>query len=65
MFIRRCSRRLPEGILGPIKNKPVQLSGGDILCPTSREDDGWRVYFERSSDLGRTWRRGLAIAVSK
>ena len=25
-------RRLPDGILGPIKNKPVQLQDGSILC---------------------------------
>jgi predicted neuraminidase len=48
-------RRLPEGILGPIKNKPVQLANGDLLCPTSTEHAGWRVHFERTSDLGRTW----------
>ena len=48
-------RRLPEGILGPIKNKPVQLSNGEILCGTSTEHAGWRVHFERSSDLGQTW----------
>lgn len=48
-------RRLPEGILGPIKNKPVQLANGDLLCPTSSEDDGWRVHFERTTDLGQTW----------
>ena len=48
-------RRLPDGILGPIKNKPVQLSNGDILSPTSDETKGWRVYFERSNDLGATW----------
>jgi predicted neuraminidase len=48
-------RRLPEGILGPIKNKPVQLAKGDILCPTSSEHNGWRVHFERSSDGGKTW----------
>ena len=49
-------RRLPEGILGPIKNKPVQLANGDILCPSSVEGDGgWRVHFERTSDLGKTW----------
>jgi len=47
--------RLPDGILGPIKNKPVQLANGDILCPTSSEHDGWRVHFERSSDGGKTW----------
>lgn len=49
------ARRLPDGILGPIKNKPVQLPNGDILAPTSTEHDGWRVHFERSSDLGQTW----------
>lgn len=52
-------RRLPDGILGPIKNKPVQLANGDILCPTSTESNEktskWAVHFERSSDLGKTW----------
>lgn len=48
-------RRLPDGILGPIKNKPVQLPTGDLLCPTSTEHQGWRVHFERSKDLGKTW----------
>jgi predicted neuraminidase len=48
--------RLPDGILGPIKNKPVQLANGDILSPVSVEGDGgWRVHFERSSDGGKTW----------
>ncbi|MFT3788113.1 MAG: exo-alpha-sialidase [Tepidisphaeraceae bacterium] len=71
--------RLPNGILGPIKNKPVQLVDGTIISPTSVEyvadpnDDanptapgadvparnpagGWDVYFEISTDGGRTWR---------
>jgi predicted neuraminidase len=48
-------RRLPEGILGPIKNKPIQLANGDILSPSSTEHDGWRVHFERSRDGGTTW----------
>ena len=47
--------RLPDGILGPIKNKPVQLANGDILCGSSTEGDGWKVHFERTSDLGKTW----------
>ncbi len=48
--------RLPDGILGPIKNKPVQLANGDILCGSSTEGDGgWRVHFERTSDSGKTW----------
>ena len=51
-------RRLPQGILGPIKNKPVELPGGEILCPSSTEHDGWRVHFERTADLGKTWQAG-------
>ncbi|WP_435019764.1 sialidase family protein [Tundrisphaera sp. TA3] len=50
-------RRLPDGILGPIKNKPLRLPDGALLCPSSVEDDahGWRVFLERTPDLGRTW----------
>jgi predicted neuraminidase len=47
--------RLPEHVLGPIKNKPIGLAGGDILAGSSTEHDGWRVHFERTSDLGKTW----------
>jgi predicted neuraminidase len=48
-------RRLLEGILGPIKNKPVELANGDILCPSSTERHGWQVHFERTPDRGQTW----------
>ncbi len=48
-------RRLPDGFLGPIKDKPVQLADGTILAPTSDESQGWRVFFERSADGGKTW----------
>jgi len=47
--------RLPDGILGPIKNKPVQLANGDILCGSSTEGNGWKVHFERTADFGNTW----------
>jgi predicted neuraminidase len=50
--------RLPDGILGPIKNKPVQLANGEIISPSSVENSvehAWHVYFERSSDGGKTW----------
>lgn len=39
--------RLPEGFIGPVKNKPIQLPNGDILCSSSTEHNGWRVHFER------------------
>lgn len=50
-------RRLPEDVFGPIKNKPVELADGSLLCGSSTEDptNGWRVHLERTSDLGRTW----------
>lgn len=54
-------QRLPDGIAGPIKNKPVELSNGELLCPSSTEDNGWRVHFERTPDLGKTWQRTEAI----
>lgn len=47
--------RLPEGILGPIKNKPVMRPDGSLLCPSSTEHDGWRVHLERTRDMGKTW----------
>ncbi len=48
-------RRLPPGILGPIKNKPLAQADGSLLCGSSTEHDGWRVHFERTTDLGKTW----------
>lgn len=47
--------RLAGELIGPVKNKPVQLERGDIVSPSSTEHDGWRVHFERSSDNGETW----------
>ena len=38
--------------LGPIKNKPVELANGDLLCPSSTEHKGWRVHFERRHASG-------------
>jgi len=59
-------QRLPEGILGPIKNKPVQLSNGDILSGSSTEGDGgWRVHFERTKDFGKTWTATAPVNDSK
>lgn len=48
--------RLPAGILGPIKNKPIQLADNSLVCPSSTEHVGWRLHLEHSPDLGGTWR---------
>lgn len=50
--------RLPNGILGPIKNKPFRASDGRLVCPSSTEmspDTGWKMHFEITSDNGATW----------
>lgn len=52
--------RLPENILGPIKDKPV-LIHGRLWCGSSTEDAGWRVHLEFTDDLGRTWVRTKAL----
>ncbi|MCH7408126.1 exo-alpha-sialidase [Belliella sp. DSM 111904] len=48
---------LPEGILGPVKNKPLLLGNGLLMSASSTEGNGWRVHFEVSDDLGYTWKK--------
>lgn len=49
-------------VIGPVKNKPVQLASGKIINPSSLEyivngdEQNWKVYFELSDDGGETWR---------
>ena len=57
--------RLPDGFLGPIKNKPIQLPDGSILSPSSIEyyaggdpkAEVWQVHLELSKDMGKTWKK--------
>lgn len=56
-----AAERLPDGIAGPVKNKPVLLPSGVLLCPSSSEDQNWRVHFEQTGDWGKTWERTAAI----
>jgi predicted neuraminidase len=63
----RVPSRLPDGILGPIKNKPVVLADGTWLSPSSTEAQGntWLVHFERSEDAGRTWKKVGPVDISR
>lgn len=55
---------LPAGLLGPIKNKPIILSNGDIVAGTSVESHrAWAAWVEISSDQGRTWSKYGPITV--
>lgn len=43
--------RLPDGVRGPTKNKPILLDDGTLLCP----DNGSSLKFDRTRDGGQTW----------
>jgi predicted neuraminidase len=49
---------LPAGLYGPIRAKPLVLSGGTIVSGTSVESyRSWAAWIERSTDNGKTWTR--------
>jgi predicted neuraminidase len=52
---------LPAGFLGPIKNQPILAADGTLVCPGSREGNGWQVVFELSPDGGHTWQMANAV----
>ncbi len=49
---------LGNGIIGPAKNKPIQLDDGTILAGSSREKRNrvWHCMIEESIDNGKTWK---------
>ena len=49
------AERLPDGFLGPIKNKPLLL-GDRLLCGSSTEGKGWRFHVEIYDLKTRQWR---------
>ncbi|MEO8239522.1 MAG: exo-alpha-sialidase [Flavobacterium sp.] len=58
--------KMPDGFLGPIKNKPVLLPNGTLLSPSSIEGkDGWRLRMESTPDFGKTWIMGNEISSGK
>lgn len=50
------AEKLPEGFLGPIKNKPELLENGNLLLPSSVEGNGWNLRMESTPDFGKTWK---------
>lgn len=57
---RTWSKRepLPEGFLGPVKNKP-EIINGRIIFPSSTEYKDWCIHFEYSDDGGKTWKKSV------
>jgi alpha-L-rhamnosidase len=54
-------RPLPEGFLGPIKNQPIVATDGTLVCPSSREGNGWQVKFELSPDGAKNWQMANSV----
>jgi len=54
-----------KDFLGPIKNKPVLLSNGTLLLPSSTEGNGWHLRMESTPDFGKTWIMGDTISRGK
>jgi predicted neuraminidase len=58
------SERLPDGILGPVKDKPLVLDDGTIVSGSSVETlQAWNVWIERSTDSGISWTKFGPITV--
>ncbi|MFA9371588.1 MAG: exo-alpha-sialidase [Labilibaculum antarcticum] len=54
------TKYLPKNILGPIRNKPIEISPGIIICGSSTEstvDNKWRVHLEIFNEENRTWKK--------
>ena len=52
-----AAEKLPNNQIGPVKNKPILLSNGNLFAPSSTEGNGWHVHFEVTPDFGKTWRK--------
>lgn len=46
---------LPEGFLGPVKNKP-EIINGRLLCPSSTEVNGWKFHMEIYDLKTKQWK---------
>jgi len=58
--------RLPAGLLGPIRAKPLVLGDGTIVSGSSVEaHETWAAWVERSTDNGKTWAKIGPITVSR
>lgn len=59
------SENLPAGVIGPVRNRPLLLKDGTLLCGSSIESwRRWGCWIDITSDGGRSWRKSTPINVS-
>lgn len=49
-----AEHKMGDGLIGPVKNKPLRVGPEILLAGSSTEHDGWRVHLERSVDNGKS-----------
>lgn len=53
---------LPAGVVGPVKNRPLLLDNGTLLCGSSTESlRRWGCWIDITSDEGVTWKKSTPI----
>jgi predicted neuraminidase len=53
---------LPAGIIGPVKNRPIELEDNTLICPSSIESYmRWGCYMDITKDYGKTWIKSSPI----
>ena len=57
------AKKLPDEILGPIKNKGLLLPDGRLLCGSSTETGVWTSHFEIFDPANNNWQRLPDFAV--
>ena len=58
--------QLPAGVLGPVKNKPLLLEDGTLLCGSSIESwHRWGCWIDLTKDGGKTWSKSSPINLKK
>jgi len=50
-----AARKLPAGTLGPIRAKPLERPGGELIAGSSTEHDGWVAHLERFASGRAGW----------
>lgn len=53
---------LPNGGIGPVRCKPIEMNDGRILCPSSSEKGGiWLSHMETTDVKGEKWEYGAPL----